>query len=174
MARERHNLMGMAPGTRQKASISYRDAGNEIGRFSCYGEVITDSNYTAQVALWATLLTATDAMVLGARTQDVYNDITNYATTQPTNGATRELKLLVQYQVNSGANTGARWACTIPTLNVARVSYVVNINAKDVVDPSVGAQLLAWIAAFEAFARDPLISTETVEVVGLKVVGRAN
>lgn len=166
--------MGLAPGTRQKASASYRDAGNEIGRFSCYGEVITDVNYAAQTALWATLLTKMDAITLGARTRDVYADDTSYATTQPTNGAAREFKLLIQYQVTSGANTGARWTCTVPTLDASKVSYVVNINAKDVVDPSVGADLLAFIAAFNAFARDPLISTETVAIVGLKVVGRAN
>lgn len=166
--------MGLAPGTRQKASASYRDAGNEIGVFSCYGAVITNTNYVAETALWATLLSATDDMLLGARTKDTYNDTTNYATTQPINGAARELKLLVQYQVSSGANAGARWTTTLPTLDVSKVSYVININAKDVVDPSVGTELLAWIAAFEAFAKDPVNSTGAVAVIGLKVVGRAN
>jgi len=166
--------MGLAPATRQKASISYRDAGNEIGRFSCYGAVITDVNYTAKTALWATLLAAADALALGARTQDTYNDTTNYATVQPENGAARELKLLIQYQVTSGANNGARWTTTLPTLDPSKVSYVININAKDVVDPSVGTELLAFIAAFEAFAVDPVNGTGAVSVIGLKVVGRSN
>jgi hypothetical protein len=139
-----------------------------------YGKVITAANEVAQAALWATLLTATDAIVLGARTKDVYNDTTTYATVQPTNGAARELKLLVQYQVNSGANLGARWTMTVPTLDPTKVSYVINVNAKDVVDPAVGTDLLAWIAAFEAFAVDPANGTGSVIVVGLKVVGRNN
>ena len=166
--------MGLAPGTRQKGSISYRDAGNEIGVFSCYGAVITDVNYAAQAALWATVLSTADALTLGARTKDVYNDTTTYATVQPTNGAAREIKLLIQYQVDSGANAGARWTTTLPTLDTTLVSYVQNINARDVVDPTVGAALLAFIAAFEAFAVDPAGTAEPVSVVGLKVVGRAN
>jgi len=166
--------MGLAPGTRQKASASYRDAGNEIGNFSCYGPVITDENYDAATALWATLLSTADALALGARTKDVYNDTTSYATTQPTNGAAREIKLLIQYQVTSGANTGARWNATLPTLDTTLVSYVININAKDVVDPSVGTELLAFIAAFNAFAVDPVNGTGAVAIVGLKVVGRSN
>jgi hypothetical protein len=76
--------------------------------------------------------------------------------------------------VTSGTNTGARWTCTLPTLNPAKVSYVININAKDVVDPTVGTELLAFIDAFEDFAVDPANGTGTVGVVGLKVVGRNN
>lgn len=164
--------MGATPGTQNKATISYRDAGNEIGRFSCIGADITAANRDAQEALFTTLVDAADALVLGAKTKTDYVSQTTTATTQPTNGAAREIKLLVQYQVTSGANTGARWSCTLPTLNTTLVSYVINVNAKDVVDPSVGAELLAFIAAFEAFAVDPVNGTGAVAVVGLKVVGR--
>jgi len=166
--------MGLAPGTRNKASISYRDAGNEIGRFSCVGADITAANRDAQEALFTTLVNTADALTLGARTKTEYISQTTVATTQPTNGAAREIKLLIQYQVTSGANTGARWTATLPTLDTTLVSYVVNVNAKDVVDPSVGAELLAFIAAFEAFAVDPANGTGAVAVVGLKVVGRSN
>jgi hypothetical protein len=117
---------------------------------------------------------AADALTLGARTKTTYISETTVATTQPTNGAAREIKLLIQYQVTSGANTGARWNCTLPTLDTTLVDYVININAKDVVDPSVGTELLAFIAAFEAFAVDPANGTGTVEVVGLRIVGRSN
>jgi len=166
--------MGLAPGTRNKASISYRDAGNEIGTFSCIGADITAANRDAQEALFTTLVAAADALTLGARTKSEYVSQTTVATTQPTNGAAREIKLLVQYQVSSGANTGARWNCTLPTLDITLVDYVQNINARDVVDPTVGTELLAFIAAFEAFAVDPANGTGAVEVVGLKIVGRSN
>jgi len=166
--------MGLAPGTQNKASISLRDAGNEIGTFSCVGADITAANRDAQDAKFQDLVDAVAALTLGAITKTSYISQVTQATTQPTNGATRELKLLVQYQVTSGANAGARWNCTVPTLDVSKISYVININAKDVVDPSVGTELLAFIDAFEAFAVDPANGTGTVAVVGLKVVGRSN
>lgn len=166
--------MGLPPGTRNKASISYRDAGNEIGTFSCIGADITAANRDAQETLFTALVNAADALTLGARTKTDYISQTTVATTQPTNGAAREFKLLIQYQVSTGANAGARWTCTLPTLDKDKVSYVQNINAKDVVDPTVGTELLAFIDAFEAFAVDPMNGTGEVVVVGLKVVGRNN
>ncbi len=166
--------MGLAPGTQNKASISIRDAGNEIGRFSCIGADITAANRDAQNTLFQTLVTAVAALTLGAITKTDYISQVTVATVQPTDGAAREIKLLVQYQVTSGANTGARWNCTVPCLDTTLVSYVINVNAKDVVDPTVGTELLAFIDAFEAFAVDPANGTGTVSVVGLKVVGRSN
>jgi hypothetical protein len=125
-------------------------------------------------ALWATLVAAIGALTLGAVTKQKYSNEVTQATTQPTDGAAREIKLLVQYQVSTGANTGARWTCTVPCLDTTKVSYVINVNAKDVVDPSVGTELLAFIDAFEAFAVDPANGTGEVTIEGLKVVGRAN
>ncbi len=166
--------MGLAPGTQNKATISIRDAGNEIGRFSCIGADITAANRDAQNTLFQNLVTAVAALTLGAITKTDYISQVTVATTQPTDGAAREIKLLVQYQVSTGANTGARWNTTVPCLDTTLVSYVQNINAKDVVDPTVGAELLDFIDAFEAFAVDPANGTGEVVVVGLKVVGRSN
>jgi hypothetical protein len=166
--------MGLAPGTRAKGSISFRDAGNEIGVFSCTGPDLAAATIAANEALWATLVAAAGALTLGAVTKQKYSNEVTQATVQPENGAAREIKLLIQYQVSGGANTGARWTATLPTLDTTLVSYVINVNARDVVDPTVGAELLAFIAAFEAFAVDPANGTGTVTVVGLKVVGRSN
>jgi len=166
--------MGLAPGTRAKASISFRDAGNEIGRFSCTGPDLAAGTIAANEALWATLVSAANDLTLGAITKQQYSNEVTQATTQPTNGAAREIKLLIQYQVSTGANTGARWTSTLPTLDTTKVNYVINVNAKDVVDPTTGDELLAFIDAFEAFAVDPANGTGEVIVVGLKVVGRNN
>jgi hypothetical protein len=166
--------MGLAPGTRAPATISIRDAGNEIGRFSCTGPDLAAASIASNEALWATLVAAIGALTLGAVTKQKYSNEVTQATTQPTDGAAREIKLLVQYQVSTGANTGARWTCTVPCLDTTKVSYVINVNAKDVVDPTVGAELLAFIDAFEAFAVDPANGTGEVIIEGLKVVGRAN
>jgi len=124
--------------------------------------------------LFQALVTATQDITLGNMTKTEYISQVTVATVQPTDGAARELKLLVQYQVSTGANAGARWNTTVPCLDVTKISYVQNINAKDVVDPSVGTELLAFIDAFEAFAVDPANGTGEVVVVGLKVVGRPN
>lgn len=166
--------MGLAPGTQNKASISIRDAGNEIGRFSCIGADITAANRDAQDTLFQALVTAVAALTLGAITKTDYISQVTVGTTQPTDGAARELKLLVQYQVTSGANAGARWNSSLPCIDTSLVSYVINVNARDVVDPSTGTELLAFIDAFEDFAVDPANGTGTVAVVGLKIVGRAN
>lgn len=166
--------MGLPPGTQNKATISIRDAGNEIGTFSCVGADITAANRDAQNTLFQNLVTAVANLTLGAITKTNYISQVTVATVQPTDGAARELKLLVQYQVTSGANTGARWNCTVPCLDASKVSYVININAKDVVDPSVGTELLAFIDKFQLFAVDPYNGTGSVAVVGLKVVGRSN
>lgn len=161
--------MALPPGGYQPATISYLDAGNEVGTSSFYGLELGAANFVARTALWATLLTATDALVLGRRVKDVYNDTSIYAYGQPTNGAARELKLLVQYQ---DAITGEKGSTTIPTLDPAIPSYVVNVNARDVVELDSPTEIVDWIAAFEAFAVNPRTGN-AVNVVGLKVVGRA-
>lgn len=152
----------------QPASISYLDAGNEIGTASFYGSSLTAANFDAKVALWATLLTATDAITLGARKKDVYNDESLYNVSQPTNGAARETKLLVQFR---DSVNGQLMTTTIPTLDPTLPDYVLNVNAKDVVVLDTPTEIAAWIAAFEAFAVNPRTGN-SVTVIGLQVVGR--
>lgn len=162
--------MSLPPGGYQPASISYRDAGNEIGTMSFYGPDLTAANFDAKVALWSTLLTKTDALVLGRRSRDQYDDESIYAYGQPTNGAAREIKLLVQYQ---DAVNGQQMTTSIPTLDPTIPVYVNNINARDVVVIDEPTAITEWITAFEAFAVNPRTGNG-VTVTGLKVVGRAN
>lgn len=162
--------MSLPPGGYQPATISYRDAGNEIGTMQFYGPTLTAANHDAKVALWATLLTKTDALCLGRRSKDVYNDESIYAYGQPTNGAARELKLLVQYQ---DSVNGQQMTLTIPTLDPSIPAYVENINARDVVLIDTPAAVTEWITAFEAFAVNPRTGNG-VTVTGMKVVGRSN
>lgn len=160
--------MGLPAGSYQPASISYLDAGNEIGTGSFYGPVISAANFTAKVALWGTLLAATDAIALGGRKKDVYNDESHYTVSQPTNGAAREMKLLVQF---SDGTTGERMTTSIPTLDPAIPDYVPNINAKDVIVLETPTEIADFITAFEAFAVNPRTGNAVI-VNGLKVVGR--
>jgi len=160
--------MPLPPGGYQPASISYLDAGNEIGTMRFFGAELNAGNFAAKIALWATLLTATDALALGARKKDVYNDESIYSVSQPTNGAMRESKLLVQYSDNT---TGEKFTTTIPTLDPTKPAYVQNVNAKDVVQLDTPTEVTDWITAFEAFAVAPRTGN-AVTVKGLKVVGR--
>lgn len=163
--------MSLPAGTRNPATISYRDAGNEIGTFRCYGADITAENRDAQETLFTALVNAADAITLGNRTKTSYISVTTVATTQPTNGAARELKLLVQYQ---NTTNGARYTCALPTLDPTIPAYVQNINARDVVRLDSPSAITTFITAFNAFAVDPVNNTDAVAVIGLKVVGRRN
>lgn len=161
--------MSLPPGGYQPAKVSYLDAGNEIGVMGFYGPELSAANFVAKSALWATLLASIDALALGNRVKDVYNDESLYNVSQPTNGAARELKLLVQYK---DATTGAKFTTTIPTLDPTLPDYVINVNARDVVLTTSPTEVTDFITAFEAFAVNP-ITGNAVTVIGLKVVGRA-
>jgi hypothetical protein len=160
--------MSLPAGSYQPASIHYLDAGNEVGVGSFYGPILSAANHDAKVALWATLLTASDALTLGARIKDVYNDVSLYNVAQPTNGAARETKLLVQFE---DGTTGEKMTFTLPTLDPTLPDYVVNVNAKDVILLDAPAAITDWITAFEAFAVNPRTGNAVV-VAGLRVVGR--
>lgn len=161
--------MALPAGSRSPASVSYLDAGNEIGIAKFYGKTITAANHDAQAALWATLLTKMDAVTLGVRNRDQYNDETTYVAAQPTNGAARELKLLVQLM---NAVTGRKFNFTIPTLDPTLPDYVINVNARDAIQTDSPTEISELITAIEAFVVDPLAEGNAVSVVGLKVVGR--
>jgi len=162
--------MSLPAGSYQPAQVSYRDAGNEIGTSSFFGTIISAANFTAKVALWATLLAAMDALALGTRVKDVYNDESLYDVGQPANGAAREVKLLVQFK---DATTGEKMTTSIPTLDPTIPDYVANINARDVILLDSPTEITDFITAFEAFAVAPRTGN-AITVTGLKVVGRNN
>lgn len=160
--------MSLPAGGYQPATISYLDAGNEIGTMRFYGASLNAGNFAAKIALWATLLSAADALALGARKKDVYNDESVYTVSQPTNGAMRETRLEIQYQ---DVTTGEKYSTSLPTLDATLPSYVINVNAKDVVELTAPTEVTDFITAFEAFAVAPRTGN-AVSVRGLKVVGR--
>lgn len=148
------------------ASLSLRDAGNEPGNFKVFGTILTAANFVAKQALWATLVTTAMALVLGAKQSSSYGDTATFDWTQPTNGAARELALLVAYK---DATTGQRFTTKLPTLNPTIPLYVVNIYAKDVVRTDSPSGITDFIAAFNAFAINPY-TANACTVIGLRVV----
>jgi hypothetical protein len=160
--------MTLPAGTYAPASITYLDAGNEVSSLSLYGKVITAGTFVADTASFATLITKTNDITLGVNIRHAYGNEVIIGGVQPTNGAARETKLLVQYQ---DVTTGERYTTTVPTLDPAIPSYVQNINAKDVVRLDEPPAIADFKAAFEGFAHAPRTGN-SITVVGLKVVGR--
>lgn len=161
--------MGLPVGTYQLASASYLDAGGELGSTTnLYGTVITAANEVAQAAAWATVLGAIDALSLGERKRDRYNDTSTYDVSRPTNGASREIALQAIFH---DTVNGQRWrGIVVPCLNIALVTYDPNVAAKDVVIMTT-TEVAALITALEAFpVRNPYAQGNAVEVEGLAVV----
>lgn len=158
----------LAAGTRQIASASYIDAGGEKASFRVYGTVITAANEVAQASAWANVLTAADALVLGNRTRDSYNDETTYAVGRPTNGAAREIALKIIFR---DPTTGQTWQSYLPTLNIGLITYDPNYGAKDVVDMTT-TEVAALKTALEAFpVHNPYAyANGSIVVVGMQVV----
>jgi len=154
-------------GTSQKGSIGAIDAGGEKASVSFFLPVITAANEVAQAAAWADVLTAWDALFLGARYQDVYNDKTTYAAARPTNGAMRELSLKL---IARDASTGQTVDYYCPTVDQSLISYDPNYGAKDVVDLTT-TELAAFIDALEAMPlKNPWNYANSMTIVGAQVV----
>jgi len=160
--------VGLYPaGTSQKGSIGRIDAGGEKASVSFFLPVITAGNEVAQAAAWATVLSTSDALFLGARYRDQYNDTTTYAVARPTNGAAREIALKL---ITRDATTGQTVDYYCPTLNLALISYDPNYGAKDVVDLTTD-EVAAFIAALAAMPlKNPWNYANTMTVVGAQVV----
>jgi hypothetical protein len=158
--------MGLPAGTYQVASASYLDAGDELGNMRIFGKVITAANEVAQAAAWADVLDAVDALSLGTRKRDTYNDKTTYDVVAPTNGAAREIALRAKFH---DTVNGQIWLDTVvPCLNNALIDYIP--GGKDVVDQTT-TEIAALIDALEAFpVVNPYAQANAVEVLALYVV----
>jgi len=154
-------------GTFQKASIGAIDAGGEKASVSFFAPVITAANEVAQAALWATVLEKWDALFLGARYRDVYNDTTTYAVARPTNGAAREISLKL---IARDSATGQTVDYYCPTINIALISYISNYGAKDVVDLTT-TEVADFVAALNALPlKNPWAYGNNMAIVGAQVV----
>lgn len=148
------------------ASLTLYDAGNEPTSFQIWGTTLTAANFAALQGEFTNVVNAAMALVLGAKARTRYGNDTNFAWTQPTNGAAREIALLVQFQ---DTVTGQRLTAKLGTLDPEAVTYVDNINAKDVVLLTEPAPIVTFIGALDAFAVNPWTGNQ-LEVIGLKVV----
>lgn len=157
--------------------LSYLDAGNETGSMRGVGRVLTAANFDAQIALWDAFVAAVNAITLGDLIQSSYGNTNVSNASLPTNGAARETKLLVMYQCTA---TGKRYTLTIPTLNPTIPEYIDNVSVKDAIVTDSPTTIATLVSTFEAFVVAPDIpnvagsyaTDPTIEVIGLRVVGR--
>lgn len=157
----------LAAGTRQKASISYLDAGGERAAFGLWAPVITAANEAAQTTAWGNVLTAADALALGARVRDSYVDDTTYAAARPTNGASREVALKCIFR---DATTGQTWQSLLPTVDISLIEYDPNYGAKDVVLLTTD-EVAALKTALDALpVKNPYNYANNGTLVGVQVV----
>jgi len=159
--------MGYPAGTKQKGVISAIDAGGERASVSFFLTILTTGNIVAQTTAWAALMDAWDALFLGARIQDSYNDVTNYNVSRPANGAAREVSLKL---IARDATTGQTVNYYCPTLDISLIEYIPNYGAKDVVDMTT-TELAAFITALEAVGlKNPYAYGNAMTIVGVQVV----
>jgi len=154
-------------GTHQKGSIGAIDAGGEKSSVSFFLPVITAANEAAQSTAWADVLTAWDALFLGARYRDQYVDTTTYSVARPTNGASREIALKL---IARDATTGQTVNYYCPTIDQTLIEYDPNYGAKDVVILTT-TELAAFIDALEAMPlKNPFVYANNMTIVGAQVV----
>jgi len=104
-------MASLPAGSYQPFSAAYQDAGGENGNVNGYGKLITAANHDAQATAWGVVLAAIDALSLGARKVDRYDDETRYNVSRPTNGAAREVALNATFK---DATTGQQWTASWP------------------------------------------------------------
>jgi hypothetical protein len=152
------------------ATFSFYDYDTEPTSFRINVEETTAANIDAQVALLATLRTATNNIILGGVSQSQLTDIlwdTLVPTTNPF--GQREIKWTVIVQDLSGNRFKGN---EIPMANLDLLEnsskYIVKNGAVAVSDP--GGFVAAWVAAYEAVALSN--SGEVLEVVDMYQSGR--
>lgn len=167
-------------GTSHPVEMSWWDKSQEVGRFEFEMAIVTATivsaavvNFTAQSGLFASLVTATNAIVLGLpRLNRWVNQVVvnaNPAKDDINQLAVREIKLKVMYIDNTNQ---AKYQCTIPTLDLSKVVYLPIIG-NDAVSLTEPTEIVDFIDAFEAGAVAPYTGNP-VTVIAMEVVGRNN
>jgi len=151
------------------ATLSGIDAGNEAWSFGLFGKVLTAANLVAQEGLWSDLVDAAMALELGVKKSTQYGNLVNFAYAQPTNGAAREIALILQ---TKDITTQQRWGYRLPAIDPTLPLYVDNADAKDVIRLDAPTEVTDFITAFNAFAVSP-VTGNALNIYGMRV-GRGN
>jgi len=149
-----------------RANIQFTDESNEKSTFGVTSTPLTSANFDAQQTAFTALRTASQALSLGDISQYAIATLVNPAFTVPTDPfAQRELKWLVSYVGNTSGKT---FQVEIPVADIGNDHKVPGSDLAALAD----ADWVAFITAFEAFAKSPDDATESVTVTTAKLVGR--
>lgn len=142
-----------------------RDYSNENSNFGVTSVTGTAGNLTAQLGLQTALSSAVENLIIGHLDKYTYSIEGLNSPVTPSNPyAQRELKWLVTYTGDSsGKAFQIEIACPNVTDNLAPNSDIADLTSADWV---------AFIDAFEAYAKSPDNGTEAVSVQGARLVGR--
>lgn len=146
-------------------NFTIRDYSNELSSFGVTSLAASSANLDAQLALQTALSSAIENLSIGHLDKYTFNiEGVNSPVTPSNVYAQREVKWLVTYQGDtSGKNFQIEIACPDLTGNLNGNSDAADLGSADWV---------AFIDAFEDYARSPDNGTETVTVISARVVGR--
>jgi len=148
-----------------KGSITIRDYSEELSNFGYDAAVLTAGNIVAQTALHVALEAATEDITIGVVAKQNLTQVLDESASIPTLAyAQREMKALVTYQADT---SGKKFQVEIAApLLVGQL-----VPGTDVFDLTT-TEWAAWVAAFEAVAAAPDDISDTVTVLGARLVGR--
>jgi len=146
-------------------TITINDYSNEKSSFGFSSSELTAGNIVAQLAAAATLVAATEDLTIGEVVKQQIAQVPLDSPATPTSPyAQREMKWLVTYQaVTSGKLHTLEIAAPDITDNVAPNTDIADLSSPD---------WEAWVTAFVGFAKAPDDLTDSVIVLGARLVGR--
>jgi len=145
--------------------FTIRDYSNELSSFGVVSVTGNAGNLTAQLALQTALSSAIENLSIGHLDKYTYSIEGLNSPVTPSNVyAQREVKWLVSYQ---GDTSGKLFQ-----IEIAAPNLTDNLNGNSDQADLSSADWVAFIDAFEDYARSPDNGTETVTVVSARVVGR--
>jgi len=141
------------------------DYSNEKSTFSVNGVTVNAGNFAAQATLAAALAGAVEDLSIGELTKQITVVPVVDTPAIPTNPyAQREMKWLVRY---SGDVSGKLFSIEIAAPDITD-NVVPNTDVADI----TSTDWVAFVTAFEAYAKSPDDNTESVTVVDARLVGR--
>lgn len=145
--------------------FGFTDYSNEKSGFGVNSSLLTAGNIVAQSAAAAALAVASEALSLAPLTKQTITNLIVDSPDIPTNPfAQRELKWLVQYQA---VVSGKLFTVEIPAPDLTD-NLIPNTDVADITSDDWDA----WITAFVSFAKSPDDATDSVIVIGARLVGR--
>lgn len=144
----------------------FLDFSDERSSVRMYNGAVTAVSITGFLTAFGGMRDATAAICLGTVSKEKWvGDETVLSNARPVSAyAQRESKWLVRYKGNT---TQKIHTMEIPTADAAHV-----IPGSDKALLTDGAEIEAWVTAFEGFARTPDSDIETVTVLDITLVGR--